>query len=158
MHAPPEALAQQHASIEISATPEAVYDLVSDITRMGEWSPEAVGGNWIDGAAGDVGDWFEGHNATSAREWSRECQVAAAERGRDFTFVVGGIEANCTWWSYEMAPSETGTTLSERWWIVNKTPAIAAATPEQVEARVAYTETMLHSTLAAIKAAAESTP
>ena len=27
-------------TIEIAATPETVYDLVSDITRMGEWSPE----------------------------------------------------------------------------------------------------------------------
>ena len=94
-------------------------------------------------------------NRTSEREWSRECQVARAERGSDFTFVVGGVEANCTWWSYEMTPSDAGTSLTERWWMVNKTPAMQAATPEQFSNRVAYTETMLHATVAAIKEAAE---
>lgn len=151
-----DAIAQHEASIEIDADPETVYALVSDITRMGEWSPEAVGGAWKGDAAGAEGDWFEGHNQTPDREWSRECQVARAEPGSDFTFVVGGIEANCTWWSYEMEPSDTGTKLTERWWIVNKTPAMAAATQEQLAARVAYTETMLRDTIAAIKTAAEA--
>lgn len=155
MQPPKERLVYRDASIDIAAPPEAVYALVSDITRMGEWSPENVGGEWADGGSGLVGDWFVGHNRTPDREWSRECQVAAAEPGRDFTFVVGGIEANCTWWSYEMAPVDGGTRLTERWWLVNKTPAMAAATPEQFATRVALTETMLIETLAAIKRAAE---
>ena len=149
------AIAEHEATIEIAADPPEVYDLVADITRMGEWSPEAVGGAWIGDAAGQKGDWFEGRNRTSEREWTRECQVACADRGSDFTFVVGGVEANCTWWSYEMEPTEAGTALTERWWIVNKTPAMAAATPDQFSGRVAYTETMLHATLAAIKEVAE---
>ena len=33
----------QEVSIEISATQEKVYDLVSDVSRMGEWTGEAVG-------------------------------------------------------------------------------------------------------------------
>ncbi len=155
MQAPEENVVYRDASIDISATPETVYALVSDITRMGEWSPEAVGGEWLDGGAGEVGDWFVGHNETSEREWSRECEIAVAEPGRDFTFVVGGVEANCTWWSYEMAPVDGGTRLTERWWIVNKTPAIAAATEEQFAARVELTETMLTETLGRLKAAAE---
>jgi polyketide cyclase/dehydrase/lipid transport protein len=36
----------REASIEIHASPEAVYDLVSDLPRMGEWSPENIGGEW----------------------------------------------------------------------------------------------------------------
>jgi Polyketide cyclase / dehydrase and lipid transport len=36
----------REASIEINASPEAVYDLVSDLPRMGEWSPENIGGEW----------------------------------------------------------------------------------------------------------------
>lgn len=151
-----DAIAQQDASIEIAADPATVYGLVSDITRMGEWSPECVGGDWLDGGSGQVGDRFEGRNRTPEREWSRACEVARAEPGSDFTFVVGGVEANCTWWSYEMAPTATGTLLTERWWVVNKTPAMAAATPEQFAARVDMTADMLASTLAALKTAAEN--
>jgi len=155
MQTPSDATASHEASVEISASPEVVYDLVSDITRMGEWSPEASGGTWLDGATGVSGDWFPGHNETPERQWDRQCQVATAERGRDFTFVVGGVDDNCTWWSYEMAPSEAGTLLTERWWFVNLTPAMQAATDEQVAQRIAMTETMLHATLSGIKSAAE---
>lgn len=156
MQLPANVTASHEASIEISSSPEEVFDLISDVTRMGEWSPEATGGTWADGATGAVGDWFQGHNETPDRQWDRDCQVASTERGRDFTFVVGGIEDNCTWWSYEMSPTESGTLLTERWWVVNLTPALQAASDEQVAGRFAMTEGMLHSTLAAIKVTAES--
>ena len=83
MQTPSVTLAAHEASIEIAASPETVYDLVSDVTRMGEWSPESTGAEWIDGGAGNKGDWFEGHNKSGDNEWTRACQVAAAERGRD---------------------------------------------------------------------------
>jgi len=156
MQTPSVILAAHEASIEIAASPETVYDLVSDVTRMGEWSPESTGAEWIDGGAGNKGDWFEGHNKSGDNEWTRACQVAAAERGRDFTFVVGGVEDNCTWWSYEMEPVEGGTRLTERWWLVNKTPGVQGMSQEQFEGRAAFTETMLKDTISAIKAAAES--
>ena len=156
MNPPDDVLAYREASVEISASPEAVYDLVSDLPRMGEWSPESTGGQWKDGGTGQAGDWFEGHNRAGEREWTRESEVAVAKRGREFTFVVGGVEANCTWWCYEMAPSATGTTLSERWWIVNKTPALQAATEEQFQGRVDLTQGSLEKTLAAVKATAEA--
>lgn len=156
MRVPDDAQASKEASIEIAAPPEAVYDLVSDLSRMGEWSPESTGGRWADGGTGQVGDWFEGHNKVGDREWTRRSQVAKADRGSDFTFVVGGVAENCTWWSYEMAPSATGTTLTEKWWFVNKTPGLAAATDEQVQARVEATQAALETTLAAVKATAES--
>jgi len=151
-----DAYATQQASIDIAAPPDVVYDLVADITRMGEWSPEATGGKWLRGGTGAVGDWFEGVSETAERPaWHRECEVAAAERGRDFTFVVGGVEANCTWWSYEMEPVDGGTRLTEYWWFVNKTPALAKATDEQLGTRIAFTEAMLHDTIAALKTVAE---
>ena len=151
-----DSIVYEHASIDIDAPPDAVYRLVSSLERMGEWSPEAVGGRWLDGGSGQVGDWFEGDNRSGERTWSRECQVAEAEPGRAFTFVVGGLEANCTWWSYELEPAGDGTRLTERWWIVNKTPAMAAATPEQFAERVELTKRMLGETLAGIKQTAEA--
>jgi uncharacterized protein YndB with AHSA1/START domain len=29
-----------HAGIDIAAPPERVFGLITDVTRMGEWSPE----------------------------------------------------------------------------------------------------------------------
>ena len=59
----PERLRSDSVSIEVAAPPERVYELVSDITRMGEWSPETVKGVWIDGASTPVvGARFKGSN------------------------------------------------------------------------------------------------
>lgn len=155
MDIPSDAIASAEAAIEIAASPADVYALVSAVDRMGEWSPEATGADWIDGGSGQAGDWFTGHNKVGDREWSRDCQVARADVGTDFTFVVGGIDANCTWWSYETQAIDEGTRLTERWWVVNLTPGMQAATQEQRDARVAATKPMLEATLAAIKATAE---
>ena len=71
MKVPTDAQARHEASIEIGAEPEAVYDLVSDVCRMGEWSPENLGADWVDGGTGKLGDWFDGHNKVGEREWTR---------------------------------------------------------------------------------------
>ena len=58
------------ATIEIAASPESVYDLIADITRMGEWSPECYRCEW----AGElhepvVGARFQGHNRMGLIKW-----------------------------------------------------------------------------------------
>lgn len=155
MRAPEHAIARQEGTVDIAAPPDVVYALVADLPRMGEWSPECIGGSWKDGGTGAVGDWFEGRNRAGDREWSRDCEVAAADPGRDFTFVVGGVEHDRTWWSYELEPTAGGTRLTERWWIVNKSPALLEATVEQFQARVDMTKGSIDQTLAGIKATAE---
>ena len=57
----------REASIEIHASPDAVYDLVADLPRMGEWSPENIGGEWQGGGSGKMGDRFIGHNRAGER-------------------------------------------------------------------------------------------
>jgi hypothetical protein len=69
----------REASIEINASPEAVYALVSDLPRMGEWSPENIGGEWQDGGSGKVGDRYIGHNRAGERSWSVPVMVTVAE-------------------------------------------------------------------------------
>jgi Polyketide cyclase / dehydrase and lipid transport len=36
------------ASRHFDASPEVLYEMVSDLPRMGEWSPENTGGRWVD--------------------------------------------------------------------------------------------------------------
>src|SRR6476620_11117099 len=50
-------------TVEMTAPPEHVYTLVSDITRMGEWSPECIKCAWTKGATGpEVGARFKARN------------------------------------------------------------------------------------------------
>ena len=99
----------REASIEINASPEAVYDLVSDLPRMGEWSPENMGGEWQGSGSGKVGGRFIGHNRAGERTWSAPVMVTQAERGRCFAFVIGPDDGPYVRWTYRLEPSGTGT-------------------------------------------------
>jgi hypothetical protein len=59
------------AQVHIDARPDAVYTVVSDVTRMGEWSPETTKCEWIDGATGPAaGARFKGSNKRGFVRWS----------------------------------------------------------------------------------------
>jgi ribosome-associated toxin RatA of RatAB toxin-antitoxin module len=89
-------------SIVVATSPEALYDLVSDVTRTGEWSPVCTACWWDEGATGQVGDWFTGHNETPERTWETRSQVAVADHGREFagwsaaSWRAGG--SSCSRW------------------------------------------------------------
>ena len=100
-------------SVTVEASAEALYDLVSDITRTGEWSPVCTSCWWDDEVeAGQVGAWFTGHNELPNRTWETRSEVVAADRGREFAWVVGGSFVR---WGFTLAPAGTGTTLTESW-------------------------------------------
>ena len=79
-------------SVHVYAPPEVVYGLVSDLPRMGEWSPECVRCEWTGGAsAAAVGAKFRGHNRRGARRWSTTGEVVAAEPGQEVAWDVTSI-------------------------------------------------------------------
>jgi hypothetical protein len=45
-------LGHDEVRLDIGAAPEWLYDLVSDVPRTPEWSPEVIACQWLDGAAG----------------------------------------------------------------------------------------------------------
>ncbi len=102
-------------SVDVDLPAEALYDLLSDVTRTGEWSPVCTSCWWDDDAEpGTVGAWFTGHNETPTRTWETRSQVVAAERGREFAWLVGGSLVR---WGFSMTPADSGagTTLTESW-------------------------------------------
>lgn len=99
-------------SIVVAATPQAVYDLVSDVTRTGEWSPTCAACWWDEGAGPEAGSWFTGRNETPERTWETRSQVVAAQPGREFAWLVGGKLVR---WGYLLEPVEGGTRLTESW-------------------------------------------
>lgn len=146
-------------SVTVNASAETLYDLVSDITRTGEWSPVCTSCWWDDSAsAGQLGAWFTGRNELPHRTWETRSQVVAAERGREFAWVVGGSFVR---WGYTLTQAGNGTTLSESWEFL---PAGIAMFEEKYgdEAQAQITDRTqqaldgIPKTLAAIKRIAES--
>lgn len=103
-------------STQIKADANAIYDMVSDLPRMGEWSPEATGGRWVGGATGpEVGARFRGHNQAGWRRWSTNAEVTAADRGKRFAFRVTYGPLAISQWSYDLEPTGDGVNVTERW-------------------------------------------
>ena len=100
-------------SIRIGATPQQVWDLVTDIGRTGEWSPICKACWWEDPAVGpEVGAYFHGRNETPERVWETRSRVVVAEEPREFAWMVN---ENAVRWSYTLTPDGDGTTLTESW-------------------------------------------
>lgn len=151
-------LTQDSRTTVIDAPAEVVYDLVADLPRMGEWSPECLRVEWLDGAAGPaVGATFVGHNEggpAKLMKWSRHGRVLTAERGRDFCFITdeGGRES--TEWRYHLEATDGGTRVTESYevkWIPLWARIVDVPTNRARELR----EAMEH-TLGRLKARAEA--
>src|SRR3954466_2571641 len=100
-------------TVHMSAPPDRIWDLVSDITKIGRYSPETFEAEWIDGASGPaVGAKFRGHvkrNGKGPIYWTT-CTVLASEPAREFAFGVGANEQKVlNVWRYRLEPNGAGT-------------------------------------------------
>jgi hypothetical protein len=146
------------AGIRITASPGVVYDLIVDVTRMGERSPECYRCEWIDGATSPaVGARFRGHNRLGLIKWSTTCEVMAADPGREFVFTVmsrHGREE--TRWRYSLVADDSGTTVTESYeflWCPLVARIFELPFPRDNQLRRGLRET-----LANLKTAAEAAP
>lgn len=109
----------------MAAPPEKVWELVTDVTRIGEFSPETFEGEWVDGATGPaVGARFRGHVRRNERGpvyWTK-CVVTAAEPGREFAFDVLAGNRPVNSWRYKLEPGGDGTDVTESYALANTLP------------------------------------
>ena len=100
-------------TVHMAASPEAVWDLVSDVTRIGEFSPETFEAEWLDGAAGPaVGARFRGHVKRNGRGpvyWS-PAYVTVCVPGEEFAFGVGKPGKALNSWGYRLVDAPGGGT------------------------------------------------
>jgi polyketide cyclase/dehydrase/lipid transport protein len=109
---------QIDASIRVAAEPEAVYHLVSDLPRMGEWSPECYRCQWLgDMQVAVPGAKFKGYNRRGMRRWTTHGTIATAEAGKELSFDVHSVlDLPVARWTYRITPeAEGGCTLTEVW-------------------------------------------
>lgn len=109
------ALVTGSATVVIERPPIEVYAAISDITRMGEWSPENTGGRWLHGAKGPAeGARFEGDNIVrlgpmTLKRWTTTSEVSECRPGECFEFVT----ENHTTWRFDLEPEEASTRVTQ---------------------------------------------
>jgi uncharacterized protein YndB with AHSA1/START domain len=102
------------STLEIEASPERLYEMVSDVTRMGEWSPETRRCEWLGDATGPaVGARFKGVNQIGNRKWGIVSVVTQADPGRVFAFDATAGPIRYATWTYTFEPTDTGTLVTE---------------------------------------------
>jgi hypothetical protein len=145
-------------SIEVDAPAERLYDMVSDVTRMGEWSPETRRCTWLGGATGPaVGARFKGVNQLGGKKWGIVSVVTHAEPGVRFEFDATAGPIHYATWTYSFESTGSGTRVTEtcvdrRGPILNFVGGLISG----VKDRSKHNPGNIQATLTALKKAAES--
>lgn len=117
-------LFELRAGKQISASPDQVYVVVSDLPRSAEWSPECKGGEWVSGAPSAVGSIFRGENLRSEEvvgwaplvrgTWYTEARVIAAEPSRTFQWMMltHARDDQESIWGFDIEPDGGGSILT----------------------------------------------
>ena len=135
---------------DIAAPPAKVWALVSDLPRMGEFSPENTGGKWVRGATGPaVGARFVGSNRNGKKKWTTTCTISECESPRVFAFDVAVGPVKVARWEYRIEPLDNGgSRVTETWsdrrgWLAKKLGGPASGVTDRATAnRTGMEETL----------------
>ena len=109
---------QMHSLVEVhvDAEIEAVWRVVSDVTRTGEWSHECRSVEWVDGPAGPVvGARFRGRNRAGWARWTRTSELTVVDQPREIAWVTVPTRAfpESTEWRYLLRATDGGTLITQ---------------------------------------------
>jgi hypothetical protein len=97
---------------KMGGTPDHLYELVADLPRMGQWSPECSGCEWLGGATEPrPGARFKGKNENGRKRWQTVCTVTVAEPGRELAWEARAFGLPVALWRYRFASDGAGGTV-----------------------------------------------
>jgi uncharacterized protein YndB with AHSA1/START domain len=115
------------ASAVIGAPIETVWKVVSDVTRVGEWSGECQGCVWVGGADSPVlGAQFRGRNRRGSIRWTRLSEVIRAEPPHTLVWrtVARFPYLDSTEWRLSLAEDGSATRITEAFQILRLSKAM----------------------------------
>lgn len=158
-------------AVVVAADRAKIYDLIADVTRTGDWSPECVSARWTEGDPGLVGSSFVGSNYERHPEtgqewrWDMTCRVVEAERPSCFAWsvVTEAWDEKTSVWRYSLEEVDGGVLLTQTYRMDRPPrgwqPILDRHDPEHqlelVEKRRQRLDRGMRSTLDAIKTYAE---
>jgi hypothetical protein len=99
----------------IEAAPDVLYDVIADVTRTPERTPDIVKCEWLDGATGPaVGARFKATNSAGrGPNWSNKPVVTVADRGKEFSFTRTEKGGGTILWRHRFVAEGSGTRVIE---------------------------------------------
>lgn len=153
------------AEIWIDASPQRVWQIVSDITLMPQFSDELQEASWLGGASGPAtGNTFLGSSRHPALgEWQTTSHVVECEAPRIFAWAVNDPENPTATWRFTLEPRDGGTVLRQ-WMRMGPAPSGLSLAIERMpdkEEKIVFVrmrefESAMTATVAAVKSRAEA--
>jgi len=138
----------EEASIWIRVPISVAWDAVADIDRMGRYSPETTGAEWLPPSDGHaVGSRFRGHNDNGTHTWHTDCEITDYDPHVVFGFAVGLDGNHRTIWRYRFAAERGGTRVTQSF----ASPILADPPPGMNPDRRQIMAAMLTETLTRIR-------
>ena len=116
-----------HTETVACAPAEAVWRIVADVTRVGEWSHECRGARLLGGArTAAPGVRFRGRNRSGAFRWSRSCVFTVVEPPRALAWRTGGLwgRVDSTQWRIDLEPVGAGTRIVQTYQVLRVGPGL----------------------------------
>ena len=115
---------------------------------------------WDEGDGPRLGATFTGRNGEGERTWETRSEVVAADRGREFAWVVAEPPTRARW-GYSFAPVDGGTQVTETWELPQEGCAFfekmfGDKAPQEIAKGSDWAKQGIRTTLDAIKESAES--
>lgn len=116
---------QSRVEVVVDATVPQVWEVVSDVTRIGEWSHECHAAHWLGGADGPApGVQFRGRNRAGWARWGRTCEIVTLEAPRLIVWrtVPTLLFPDSTQWQIRLQSASEGRTLIAQSFTVLRAP------------------------------------
>ena len=105
------------AEVVVDASTEAVWAVLADVTRIGEWSHECRGAEWLDGAnEAAPGVRFRGRNEVGALvRWARVCVIRTVDPPHELVWQTVGppLMRDASLWRVRLEPVAGGTRIRQ---------------------------------------------
>ena len=138
---------QGRCEVHTDAPIDAVWAVVRDVTRTGEWSHECIRVTWLgDATEARPGARFRGRNRAGVFRWGRVCEIMKAEPYELVWRTVSSVwSPDSTEWAIRLRPDERGGTVIEQTFEVVKAPKVldvvyASVIPAHRDRTAALTE------------------
>ncbi len=149
---------QVSVTTSINAPAAAVWSLVADLPRMGEFSPENDGATWLKGAtSATVGARFKGVNSNGKKSWATAGEIIEAVPDKALAFRITAHGLKVAVWRYDITETSGGCEVTETW--IDERNGLVKALGKPVSGvadRSAHNRAGMEATLVALKAAAEA--
>ena len=116
---------QSRVEVVVDAPVRQVWEVISDVTRIGEWSHECHAARWLaDADEPAPGVRFRGRNRAGWARWGRTCEIGTVDPPRQIVWrtVPTLLFPDSTQWCIQLEPTSDGQTLIRQSFTVLRAP------------------------------------